>query len=108
MLGCCISLRSKKPLPWRVTGNLRCASRWPPEGTVEERIHRLDDGVRIGSFGRQQQTAANERLDFTIAQFEPIAAKAVVAALPAAAHPLGGPGAGDLSVCDNRGGDALV
>src|SRR5712691_5490592 len=86
----------------------RCASRRAPKGAVEERIHRLGDGVRIGLFARQQQAAANERLDFTIAKLEPIAAKAVAAALPAAAHPLSGAGAGDLGVCDNRGGDALV
>src|SRR5712671_7412720 len=86
----------------------RCASRRAPKGVVEERIHRLDDGVRIGLFARQQQAAANEILDFTIAQFEPIAAKAVAAALPAAAHPLRGAGAGDLGACDNRGDDALA
>ena len=49
-----------------------------------------------------------KRFDLVAAQFEPIAAKAVAAALPAAAHPLGGAGAGDLGVCDNRGGDALA
>src|SRR5216683_4161764 len=85
----------------------RCASRRAPKGVVEERIHRLDDGVRIGLFARQQQAAANESLDFTIAQFEPIAAKAVAAALPAPAHPLGAAGAGGLDACDNRRGDTL-
>src|SRR6266852_3753425 len=86
----------------------RCASRRATKGAVEERIHRLGDGVRIGLFARQQQAAANESLDFTIAKLEPIAAKAVAAALPAAAHPLSGAGAGDLGVCDNRGGDFLA
>src|SRR5216684_4025082 len=86
----------------------RCASRRAPKGAVEERIHRLGDGVRIGLFARQQQAAANEILDFSIAKLEPIAAKADAAALPVATHPLGGAGAGDLGVCDNRGGDALV
>src|SRR5216684_1239658 len=86
----------------------RCASRRAPKGAVEERIHRLGDGVRIGLFARQQQAAANEILDFTIAKLEPIAAKAVAAALPVAAHPLRGAGAGDLGICDNRGGDFLA
>src|SRR5712691_1126701 len=86
----------------------RCASRRAPKGAVEERIHRLGDGVRIGLFARQQQAAANEILNFTIAKLEPIAAKAGAAALPVATHPLGGAGAGGLGVCDNRGGYTLA
>src|SRR6266704_5178802 len=86
----------------------RCASRRAPKGAVEERIHRLGDGVWIGLFARQQQAAANESLDFTIAQFEPVTAKAITAALPAAAHPLGAVSAGDLGAGDNRGDDAVA
>src|SRR6266581_2608227 len=86
----------------------RCASRRAPKGAVQERIHCLDDGIPVGTFGRQQQAAANKRLDFARAQFQPITAKAGAAALPVATHPLGGAGACDLGVRDNRRGDALV
>ena len=46
------------------------------QGCGRRTIHRLGDGVRIGLFARQQQAAANEILNFTIAKLEPIAAKA--------------------------------
>src|SRR6266851_10311918 len=108
MFAYCISAAYLETAFRGASQHLRCASRRAPKGAVEERIHRLGDGVPIGLFARQQQAAANESLDFTIVQFEPIAAKAVAAALPAAAHPLGGAGAGDLGVCDNRGGDFLA
>src|SRR6266567_7988701 len=84
-----------------------CASRWGSKSAVEKRIHRLDNGVPIGLFGRQKQTAANERLDFIIAEIESKGAKTVAAALPATPHPLGGAGAGNLGVCDNRDGHAF-
>src|SRR5260370_1384467 len=67
-------------------GHPRCASRWASEGVVEERIHRLDNGVPIGLFGHQQQATANEGLDFTIAEIELVATKAVAATLSAPAH----------------------
>src|SRR6266581_3794923 len=66
----------------------RCASRRAPKGAVQERIHCLDDGGPVGTFGRQQQAATNKRLDFARAQFQPIAAKAGAPALPVATHPL--------------------
>src|SRR6266852_7181146 len=108
MFAYCVSAAYQEAAFRGASQSLRCASRRTPKGTVEERIHRLGDGVRIGLFARQKQAAANEILNFTIEKLEPIAAKAGAAALPVAAHPLGGAGAGDLGVYDNRGGDALV
>jgi len=60
---------------------LRCASRRAPKGAVKEQIHCLGHRVPIGLFGRQQQAAANQSIDFTIAKLELIAAQAITAAL---------------------------
>jgi hypothetical protein len=68
---------TQKPPPVASHRRSRCASRRAPKGAVEERIHRLDDGVPIGLFARHEQAAASETLDVPIVQFQPIAAKAV-------------------------------
>jgi hypothetical protein len=107
-LECCVSGAFRKAASRCGHRHPCCTSRRAPKGAVEERIHRLDDGVPIGWFARQEQAAADETLDVSIVQFQPIAAKAVAAALSAPPHPLSSTPSGDLGGCDNRGGNALV
>src|SRR5713101_6857149 len=92
-------------------GACRGASQAPRSRHVERpRVRSKNAYIALVTAFVSACSLANSReiLDFTIAKLEPIAAKAVAAALPAAAHPLSGAGAGDLGVCDNRGGDFLA
>jgi hypothetical protein len=63
---CCLSGAYQKPPSVARHRRPRCTSRRTSKGTVEECIHRLDDGGPIGLFARQEQAAANETLDFSI------------------------------------------
>jgi len=68
------------------------------KGAVEERIHRLDNGFPIGLLAGSEQPESDERFDLVVAQVEPMAAKAVAAALSATSHPLGSATSGYLGV----------
>ena len=92
-------------------GACRGASQAPRSRHVERpRVRSKNAYIALVTAFVSACSLANSReiLDFTIAKLEPIAAKAGAAALPVATHPLGGAGAGDLGVRDNRRGDALV